>query len=87
MHATRQALVAVVGSHEGPWQCSRGHEDGILIKGLGMGELVILERDSGPPITFGLDGQYPFPKSKRFRFIKQASLFGDNETYVEVILK
>ena len=85
--AMRQALVAARDSHEGPWQRTQGHETGIKITGLGMGEVVTLEMDSGPPITFIQDGTYPFPKSKRFRFIKQASLFDQGETFVQVILK
>lgn len=86
--STRLALAAVKDSHEGPWQRARGHEAGIQIKGLGMGEVVTLEYDGGSPITFFQDGNYPFPKpTKRFRFIKQASLFDNKETFVQVVLK
>ena len=86
--ALRQALVAVKDSHEGPWQCSRGHEIGIQISGLGQGETVVLEYDGGSPVTFTKAGRYPFPKdTKRFRFIKQASLLDAEETYVQVVIR
>lgn len=79
--------MACKGTHEGPWQRSRGHEVGIIVKGLGMGELIILEGVGTHPVTFLQDGQYPFPKlTTRFRFIKQASLFDNQETFVQVVL-
>lgn len=84
----RQALVAVKDSHEGPWQCSRGAEIGIRISGLGLGELVIMESDEGSPTIFAQNGTFPFPKAKRFRFLKQASLFEEpGETFVQVELR
>lgn len=88
MSTLRQALVAVQDPYEGPWQCSRGHEIGIQIAGLGEGETVVLEHDAGSPLTFAKAGRYPFPKNtRRFRFVKQASLLDRQETYVQVILR
>lgn len=87
MTSLRSALVAVQGDHTGPWQCSRGHEVGVRVSGLGVGESVMLEHDSGSPVTYDKDGTYPFPSSAtRFRFLKQSGLW-PSETFVQVVLK
>lgn len=90
--ATRQALVAVLDQFEGPWQRARGHEKGIIIKGLGEGEVVVLECESLTssgiqlelPQTFTTNGHFPFIPCFRFRFVKLNG--GVSETSVEIEL-
>ena len=84
------ALVAVTSDHIGPWQRAKGHERGILIEGLGVGELVKMhcEFKSLLEMTYGYsaDGQFPFPSDiVRFRFEKIAS--GRHPTFVKVVLE
>jgi hypothetical protein len=86
---TRLALVAVTTNHTGPWQRVKGHEQGVLIEGLGSGELITMHcefKELEPAfLVFNANGQFPFPNSLvRFRF--QKSNTSGSSTFVKVVI-
>jgi hypothetical protein len=86
---TRLALVAVTSNHIGPWQRVKGHEGGILIAGLGDGELITMHCEfkelPDALLMHNANGQFPFPIGlKRFRFEKSNTQ--GNSTFVKVVI-
>lgn len=87
---TRQAMVAAKEPCETSWMRARGHERGVVVRGLGAGESVLLDysvnRQLQVPIAMVVNGRFPFPPCHEFRFRKQVNGGPRSETYVEIEL-
>lgn len=86
--STRQALVAARESCETPWQRARGGEKEVIVRGLGKGEVILLDftvdRQLQLPVAFEANGRFPFPQCSTFKIRKQANGGPGSETYVEI---
>ena len=86
--STRMALVAATESSETPWQRARGSEKEVVVRGLGKGEVILLDfeidRQLQVPVVFESNGRFPFPQCSAFRVRKQTNGGPASETYVEI---
>lgn len=88
----RLALVACVGSHEGPWTLAKGNETAVKIVGLGEGEHVVLDCKIGElqeSTIFDEGGVFPLPlrRMEKYRLRKVVNGCKQSKpTTVEMIL-